>query len=473
MSTVVVFACSFLKNKLLAVVLGVTGLGLVSQLSNFVGLLNYFVPLGIPNGLSKVVAEEQVTENEKLRYFLESSLNMVLYPTILFSAIVFLLSDSISIFLLESAEYSGYIRIISLAIPFIVLNSIMEGFLRGLKQIKLYVKLIIVSNIVNLLFLVPAVLLFGITGAVYGLISSYLIYVIVSFFTLKKEGLLQGIRLFKSIDGALFKKLLKVSFALLVSGAMFQLTLLILRKMIISEFGMYYNGIFQSVIGISVNYFGFIFLSLSTYSFPTVSKLFLNEEISNELNINVRYIVSLMVPLIIVLFVFRSFVISILFTSEFLPAEELFAFQFLGDFFKALSWSIGIWMIPKMKLKEFLLLEVILNFNLIFFFWFMLAFLGNNLYFVSLSYLLAFAIHAVLNYVVAKRSLNFSFGNKNRMLLIVSLTFLIPVIFVSQYYVSIGYWLIFPVLISWLVLVVDKKEFEEFKVLLFSNRNTK
>jgi len=374
---------------------------------------------------------------------------------------------------LESAEYSGYIRIISLAIPFIVLNSIMEGFLRGLKQIKLYVKLIIVSNIVNLLFLVPAVLLFGITGAVYGLISSYLIYVIVSFFTLKKEGLLQGIRLFKSIDGALFKKLLKVSFALLVSGAMFQLTLLILRKMIISEFGMYYNGIFQSVIGISVNYFGFIFLSLSTYSFPTVSKLFLNEEISNELNINVRYIVSLMVPLIIVLFVFRSFVISILFTSEFLPAEELFAFQFLGDFFKSLSWSIGIWMIPKMKLKEFLLLEVILNFNLIFFFWFMLAFLGNNLYFVSLSYLLAFAIHAVLNYVVAKRSLNFSFGNKNRMLLIVSLTFLIPVIFVSQYYVSIGYWLIFPVLISWLVLKIKKKEFEEFKVLLFSNRNTK
>ena len=473
MSTVVVFTCSFLKNKVLAVVLGVTGVGLVSQLSNFVSLLNYFVPLGIPNGLSKVVAEEQVNENERLRYFLESSINMVLYPTILFSVIVFLLSDSISIFLLESAEYSGYVKVISLAIPFIVLNSIMEGFLRGLKQIKLYVKLIIVSNVVNLLFLVPLVLLFGITGAIFGIISSYLIYVVFSFITMKKEGLLQGIRLFRSIDGTLFKKLLKVSFALLISGAMFQLTLLILRKMIISEFGIYSNGIFQSVIGISVNYFAFIFLSLSTYSFPTVSKLFLNEEISSELNINVRYIVSLMVPLIIILFVFRSFVISILFTSEFLPAEDLFAFQFLGDFFKALSWSIGIWMVPKMKLKEFLLLEFILNFNLIFFFWFMLAFLGNNLYFVSLSYFLAFAVHAVLNFLVAKRSLNFSFGNKNRKLLIISLIFLIPVILISQYYVSIGYWLVFPALVSWLLLVVDKKEFKDLKGLLISSRNTK
>ncbi len=472
MSTVVVFVCSFLKNKLLAVVLGVSGVGVVSQLSNFVGFLNYFVPLGIPNGLSKVVAEEQVTENEKLRYYLESSLNMVLYPTIVFSAIVFFLSNSISMFLLESEEFSGYIRIISLAVPFIVLNSIMEGFLRGLKQISLYVKLIIITNILNLLFIVPVVLLFGITGGVYGIISSYVIYVFYSYFSLKKEGLLHGVRLFRSIDRQLFRKLLKVSFVLLMSGAMFQLTLLILRKMIISDFGIYYNGIFQSVIGISINYFGFIFLSLSTYSFPTVSKLLLNDDINTELNTNVRYIVTLMVPLIIVLFVFRSFVISILFTSEFLPAEGLFAFQFLGDFFKALSWSIGIWMVPKMKLKEFLLLEVILNINLIFFFWFLLTFWENNIYCVSLSYLLAFAIHSVLNYAVAKRSLNFSFGSKNRRLLIVSLLFLVPLIFISQYYVNIGYILILPALASWLFLIVDRRDFEELKSLLISNKNT-
>jgi O-antigen/teichoic acid export membrane protein len=471
MSTVVVFVCSFLKNKLLAVVLGVAGVGIVSQLSNFVSFLNYFVPLGIPNGLSKVVAEEQVNENEKLRYYLESSLNMVLYPTILFSTVIFFFSNSVSIFLLETEEYSGYIKIISLSIPFIVLNSILEGFLRGLKQIKLYVKLIIVTNLVNLFFIIPAVLLFGVTGGVYGIISSYLIYVIYSFNSLRKEGLLKGIRFFRSIDKTLFNKLVKVSFALLVSGAMFQLTLLILRKIIIADFGVFYNGIFQSVIGISINYFGFIFLSLSTYSFPTVSKLLLNKDINDELNTNVRYIVSLMVPLIIILFIFRSLVVSILFTSEFLPAEVLFAPQFMGDFFKALSWSIGIWLVPKMKLKEFLVLEVILNFNLIFFFWIMLNFWGNNLYFVSLSYFIAFTIHAFLNYVVARKSLNFSFGSKNRRLLILSLLFLIPVIVISQFYVNIGYWLILPILASWLFLVVDKREFEQLKCLLISTKN--
>ena len=119
-----------------------TGVGIISQLSNLVSLINYFVPLGIPNGLSKFVAEENISETEKLKKLFVSSLTLVLYPTITFAVLIFIFSGSVSYFLFESQDYSDYIRIISAFIPFIVLNSLLEGFLRGLKIIKLYTKII-------------------------------------------------------------------------------------------------------------------------------------------------------------------------------------------------------------------------------------------------------------------------------------------------------------------------------------------
>jgi O-antigen/teichoic acid export membrane protein len=238
--------------------------------------------------------------------------------------------------------------------------------------------------------------------------------------------------------------------------------------MIISEFGIFYNGIFQSVIGISINYFGFIFLSLSTYSFPTVSKLQEKSEIVSELNTNVRYIIMLMVPLIILLFVFRFFVISFLFSSEFGSSETLFTYQFLGDFFKALAWSIGIWLVPKMKLKDFVVLEIILNLNLVLIYFLLINVFGSNLEFVSVSYLLAYLIHFILNYMVSRKYLDYSLGKLNAKLLTMSLSFMIPLIVISKYNAIAGYFVVLPALIFWTYLTVGREDFEKIKSYLIA-----
>lgn len=431
-------------------------------------LLNYFVPLGIPNGLSKFVAEENITETEKLKNLFVSSLTLVFYPTIIFALLIFIFSGQVSFFLFETIEYSDYIRIISAFIPFLVLNSILEGFLRGLKVIKLYTKIIIISNIMNILILIPLAYFLGIKGGLYGVLSAYVLYVAINSYYLKKNKILDKINFKFTFDKLLFKKILSVSFAFLISGAFFQFTLLMLRKIIISDFGIFYNGIFQSVIGISLNYFGFIFLSLSTYSFPTISKLNTNSEIINELNINVKYIIFLMVPLIMSLFVFRYSVISILFSKDFLFSEKLFGYQFLGDFFKALAWAIGIWLVPKMKLKSFLILEIVLNLNLIFVAWGLIKIFGTNLEFISISYLIAYIVHFILNLLVTKKFIGFKLSKMNSRLLFLSFLFLIPVLLVSHYNQITGYILILPVILFWLKLAIEKNELTELKKLVYS-----
>lgn len=445
-----------------------TGVGVISQLSNLVSLLNYFVPLGIPNGLSKFVAEESISDSEKLKNLFVSSITLVLYPTITFAILIFIFSGSVSYFLFETIEYSDYIRIISVFIPFLVSNSLLEGFLRGLKVINLYTKIIIISNILNVIIILPLVWKFGITGGLFGIVSSYVIYTLLSIYYLKKNKILEKIEFKRSFNKIFLKRIFSVSLVFLISGALFQFTLLLLRKLIIAEFGIFYNGIFQGVIGISLSYFGFIFLSLSTYSFPTISKLNTTAELIDELNINIRYIIFLMVPLIILVFVFRYFVISLLLSKDFLNSEKLFGYQFMGDYFKALAWAIGIWLIPKMKLKSFVIMEIILNLNLIIISWVLIKIFGTNLEFISISYLISYVIHFILNLAVTRKLLGFQISNANNKLLILSFVFLIPILLISHHNPFVSYFLVIPVMILWFKLSMEKKEFAELKGIIYS-----
>lgn len=393
---------------------------------------------------------------------------MVFYPTMLFAVVIFIFSDKFSGFLFDTPEYSAQVRIISVFIPFLVLNSILEGYLRGLKVIKIYVKVIIISNLVNLLIIIPLVWKYGLTGGLIGLLSAYTIYVCVCSYQLLKNQLIGRLDFKKTFDRFLFKKILRVSFVFLISGALFQLTLLLLRRIIIDEMGIYYNGIYQSVIGISMNYFGFIFLSLSTYSFPTISKMSENEEIVNELNVNIKYIVFLMVPLIIMVFVFRSQVISILFSHEFMVSENLFGLQFSGDYFKALAWATGIWLVPKLKLKQFLYLELVLNANLVLISLIFLNIFGAKLEYISAAYLIAYIIHFILNYYVSKNILGFRIQKQNLKLLVLSFIVLASVMFVSDYNKLFGYLIVLPSLLLWLKISVKKSELIEIKNFVFS-----
>ena len=55
----------------------------------------------------------------------------------------------------------------------------------------------------------------------------------------------------------------------------------------------------------------------------------------------------------------RHFIISMLFTPDFYPMENLFLWQLLGDFFKICSWLLAFLMIAKSMMKTFIFTEII------------------------------------------------------------------------------------------------------------------
>ncbi len=428
--------------------------------------MNFFIPLGIPNGLSKYTSEKFLNEKEEIQKILLNSTTLVLIPTIFFTVFIFIVSDQISYFLFDTIDYSFYIKLISISIPIIVLNSMIEGMLRALNVIGTYSRVSIYSNIIGILILIPLVLFFKLLGAIIAILILYLLYSLIGIYFLLKLNILNGLKWKFNIDKELAKKLLKVSFVFLVSGGLFQFTLLLLRKFIISDFGIFYNGIYQSTIALSLNYFSFIFISLSTYSFPLISKINSNEKLTAELNVNVKYICLLMIPLISIIFAFRFNIIEILFTKEFIESQKLFLFQFTGDFFKAIAWAVGIWLVPKLKLKKFLYLELLLNVNLIVIFLILNSLFPEHLTMISIAYMLSYIIHSFLNIYIARTDLNFKFDKSNKKIFITTFFLTLPCLIVSYFEVIIGIYLIVPSLILWAYLILEKNDIRKFKELI-------
>lgn len=112
-------------------ILGVSGLGLYSQFTNFVGLLNFVVPLGLPFSLTKYISEDDNPDIEQLSKMFRSSLVYILISSAIASLILILFSSDISKLLTNEVEYAYYIVIISLLVPFSFVVSLMEAFVRG------------------------------------------------------------------------------------------------------------------------------------------------------------------------------------------------------------------------------------------------------------------------------------------------------------------------------------------------------
>jgi O-antigen/teichoic acid export membrane protein len=444
--------------KIFSVLLGVTGLGIISQLINFQNLILFIVPIGIPLGLTRYISENEKKDSELTNIIFLNSLRVLVISSLIFTVIISLFSVFISDFLFDNAKYYLFVLILALSIPFSILTSFLDAYLRGLKNINLLVKILITSTIISFVLTVIFVFFFKLEGVVIGLLVGNFFSMLVYFVGMKKKYLIPKLNIFAKFNKEIIGNIIKIGFASLTIGAVSQLVLLLIRTITINKLGVYGNGIYQSVLGISLNYFGFIYLTLNIYSFPKISGLKLNSEVIDEININFRYILFLMIPLVALIFVFREYVIALLFTKDFSSSESLYKYQFFGDLFKAFSWVIGLWLIPKLKLFLWVSLDLILSVNFLMIYALLLNFYSNGLDSLAIAYLLSNGIHFVLNFIVARKYLKFKFQSKNLSAAVTGLVLLTFIVAFSEYNVMFGYFLIIPALFLWFFYVMKKSE---------------
>lgn len=357
LSVLVKVAGGILSTYVVAAFLGPARLALVGNFRNFLSPIESLSTLGMQNGIIKYVAQYHDDE-DKLAGVLNTVLVAILVTVAVISIGLFGLSSLLSAWVFNGdMQYQWIFIVLAFALPCYTGNFILAAVLNGLSKYKDVVRVNIWGNVLGVLFSAILIWKMQTDGALLGLIFSPLFMFIFSSYLLGRH--FRGKRFFRlQTDMAVLKSLLSYSYMSLIAAIAGPVILLTLRNMLIDNYGAEEAGFWEAMNRLSSFYMLFVSTLLTVYFLPELSK---SQSIEQTKIIFLSYYKSI-VPLftfgLVVLYFMRHFVIKLFLTEEFLPMENLFLWQLLGDFFKTCAYILAFEFFAKKLVRTFIVTEL-------------------------------------------------------------------------------------------------------------------
>lgn len=357
LSTLIKLITSYLSVKVVASIIGPSGIALIGQLQNFAAIITTLGAGGINNGIVKYVSEykEEPTELQK---YLKNGFKITVYFSLVCGLVIILLSRYLGQWILLDSSYYYVFIYFGISLLFMSMNNYMLSVLNGFKEFRKFVLINIITSLVGLLFTVVLVLKFHIKGALIATVTYQSIIFFVTILFLRKNDWLSTKILWGSWNSAVIKKFLSYSLMALVSAATVPVSQLIIRGFLIKKFSMDAAGYWEGMNRISGLYLMFVTTSFSVYYLPKLSELRFSADLRHEIVKTYKIITPIIVAGLLFIFILKDLVINILFTEEFYPMKELFFWQLFGDLFKILSWILAFVMVAKSMTKIYIITEI-------------------------------------------------------------------------------------------------------------------
>jgi len=388
-STAISLLVRLISNKIVAVYLGTNGIFLLGQLKDFLRLSNVLSGFGIENGIIKYTSQFQESD-EELKKILSTSFKIHLIFSLIFSILILFFSNIIAEYLSLDFESKFYFLVLSISVISFSIHTLLMSIINGIKRIKLYVTINVVSVVISAIVMITLVLKYAVIGALYALIINQIITLAVTCILFYLYKPFKTSLLFSSFDFNYFKKLSSFSIMAITGPTCLIISTFIVRYYISDEFDTSFAGSWEAMWRISAIYLLFLISTFKFYLIPTFSKLN-NEDLKKE----VFKIWKVVIPIIIIItagvYLLRDIIITVLLSKEFFLINEIIFFHLLGDIIKINCWVLGNILISKADTKAFVFFQI--EWSVIFV---VLSYFLINAYGfwgVSLAYFITYIIH--------------------------------------------------------------------------------
>jgi len=357
-ATVIKMLTSFVSLKVVARIIGPSGLALVGQFLNSITIAGAFSIGGISQGVTKYVAEHY-DKPEVQKMVIGNALRIVAVCTGIVSAAIIIFSRPLSVYIFKSASYVSLIILLGATLVLYSVNTILTSALNGFKSFRKYIWINITISLVGLLLSIVLVLSFGVYGALLNCVASQSIVLLITFFFISKEPWIKGIITKTVVDWKIIRHLGGFSLMALTSSLFSPLSQIVIRNMITKEVSLNGAGIWEAMNRISGMYLLFVTTSISTFYLPRLSELKESYLLKKEIVKTGKIVLPALALTCILIFFCRDIIIAVLFTNEFSAMRGLFAAQMLGDFFKMSSWLLACLFWAKAMIKPFVINEAV------------------------------------------------------------------------------------------------------------------
>lgn len=345
-------------NKILAIYVGPAGYAAIGNFQNAAQMITTFASGAINTGVVKYTAEYHDDE-EKQRQVWRTAGTIAVLGSVITGIGVAVFSKQIAQWFLQDESYNTVFIWFSVTLVFFIFNTLLLAILNGKKEIHRY----IIANIAGSLFALAVTsalaVQFGLHGALTALAIHPSFAFVITLYLCYKAEWFKFSYLFGRLDKQVVLNLSKYTAMALTSAACVPVSHILIRTHLADTLGMDAAGYWEAMWRLSAAYLMLVTTTLSLYYLPKLSELKDPKEIKAEILQGYKIILPVAAACGLVIYLLRDFIIGVLFTSDFIPMRDLFAWQMVGDTLKIGSWILAYLMLGKAMMKLFIASEIV------------------------------------------------------------------------------------------------------------------
>jgi antigen flippase len=337
---VVTLGTGFLRAKLIAVMVGPAGVGLVGILTSFNANLGSLAGWGLGSTAVRTISAANELDRPVKVAAVRKLGNTLTWMGLM---AVLLLFWPVGLLTFNSSEYALELLLAGLAVPCFVATSVWSSFLQSDGKIKSLANVQVISALVALILGLPFIWFFGLIGIAVSILIASIVPAIATWKAAHNYCANPSVE----ADAGDIRTLLQLGSAIMAVGFFGQLSSYIVRLMLIRSHGLEAAGYYQAAFVIAGSLPGFVFTAMGTDFFPRVAAVKTEAEAQDLCEKQIQAGLLLALPLIAGLLTLGQFCIYLLYARSFEQAIPLLSWMIWGVFFRLFSWPMGFWLIAR------------------------------------------------------------------------------------------------------------------------------
>lgn len=400
---------SIIRSKIVAILIGTTGVGIVGLFTSGTSLIQSITQLGLSQSAVRDVSEANASGDQARVNRTVTILRRLVWLTGMLGMLcVMAFSPLLSKTSFGDYDYTLSFIFLSVMLLFNQLSGGQNVILQGTRRLKYLARASVWGSLLGLVICIPLYYWLGVKGIVPNLILGSFTTMLLSWYFSRKVTYEPVKVSFKEVirEGG---QMLKMGIAMSVSGVLVALSAYILRSFISRQGGIDEVGLFQAGFVIMTTYIGLVFSAMGTDYYPRLSAVNKdNEKCKVIMNQQGEVGILILAPLILVCIVFVPLIVRILYSERFLGANDYIIWAACGMLFKMASWAISFIFIAKGESKLFMINETVVNTYSLGFqilgYWLM------GLKGIGIGYALTFLCYFIQVYAISHKRYGFSFS---------------------------------------------------------------
>jgi PST family polysaccharide transporter len=390
---------SILRMKVLAVLLGPTGIGLLSIYNNLQGMVGTAAGLGMGSSGVRQIASVKGEEQELSR------VRRVLLAAHLVQGVfamlgVWLLRAQISEWVFGDRSYATEVGLIGLAILLTLLGTAQTALIQGMRRIGDLGRVTVLSALVGTIAGLTAVWLYGEAGLIWFVVVQPLATIVIAMRYTRRLPKPTAARPSAAEIWDVWKPMAKLGAAFMLGSFATTATLLLVRGRITQELGLEAAGQFAAAWGITMIYVGFLLAAMAADYYPRLTEVINDRAAATRLmNDQAQLGLAIGGPVLLLLIGLAPWAVTLMYSAEFAPAAELLQWQTVGNVFKLASWALAFSIVAAARSKTYFLME--LSFNIVFLamIWLLLPVLGLQV--TAIAFLVGYVVYIATVNIIA------------------------------------------------------------------------